>query len=76
MFLQSSGNIFPTDLLETRITDLETGLWEKLAKPGKLKYVNAQNTKVIWDPLPLSECSVVKRFGDENTMTDKEKKVL
>lgn len=74
MFLQSSGNIFPTDLLETRITDLETGLWEKLAKPGKLKYVNAQNTKVIWDPLPLSECSVVKRFGDENTMTDKEKK--
>lgn len=74
MFLQSSGNIFPTDLLEDRLTDLETGLWKKLAKPGRLRYINKENTKVIWDPLPLSECSVIKRWGDEKGMTEEELK--
>lgn len=74
MFLQSSGNLFPTDLLEDRITDLETGEWEKLAKTGRLKYINKENTKVIWEPMPLSDAKVIKRWGDEKNLTDDELK--
>ncbi len=72
MFLQSKGNLFPTKLAETRLTELETGLWKKLAKPGVLNYVNKENTKVIWHSKPLSECSVVARWGDEKSMDDDE----
>lgn len=74
MFLQAGTNIFPTDLLESRLTDLETGEWEKLAKVGKLKYVNKENTKVFWEPLPLSSCNIIKRWGDEKEMTDEQVK--
>ena len=74
MFLQSSGNIFPTDKLESRLTDLETGLWEKLAKPGELVYVNKERTKVTWIPKSLENVSVIKRWGDEKNMTEEELK--
>lgn len=72
MFLQAGANIFPTDLIESRLTDLETGEWERLAKPGKLQYINREKTKVIWNALPLSSCNVIRRWGDEKDMTDEE----
>lgn len=74
MFLQAGTNIFPTNLIEERLTDLETGDWELLAKPGKLTFTNRENTKVRWESLPLSSCNVIKRWGDEKDMSDEELK--
>lgn len=74
MFLQSSVNNFPTDLLEDRITDLETGEWERLAKPGKLNYTNKERTRVYWEPLDMDEVNIIRRWGDEKDLSDEEKK--
>lgn len=74
MFLQSSTNIFPTELLEDRLTDLETGEWDKIAKPGKLTYSNKERTKVYWQPFDIEDCKIIKRWGDEKDLTDDEKK--
>lgn len=73
MFLASSGNIFPSDLLEDRITELETGLWEELAHVGKLYYTNDSNTECKWEPMMLQDVSVIKHWGDERDMTDEQK---
>jgi len=74
MFLASSGNIFPSDLLEDRITDLQTGEWEELAKVGELLYTNDKNTECKWEPMMLQDVSVIKSWGDERDMTDEELK--
>lgn len=74
MFLQSSTNPFPTDLLENRLVDLETGEWERIAKPGKLDYFDKEKTKVFWTPVGINDVKIIKRWGDEKQLTDEEKK--
>ncbi len=70
MFLQSDANLFPTELIENRLTDLETGEWDNIAKTGKLTYIDKENTKVIWTPLPRSSCTIIKSWNDEKGLTD------
>lgn len=72
MFLQTQGNIFPSGLIETRLTELETGEWEKIASVGTLTHTNREKTSVVWMPRPIHESSIIKRWGDEKGMTDKE----
>lgn len=70
MFMHSSGNIFPTDKLEHRVTELEIGLWEKIAQTGDILYYDRDNTIVKWAPVPKNKSGVIKRWGSENGLAE------
>jgi len=74
MFLNSGTNTFPTALLQDRITDLETGEWERLATPVNMTYLDKARTKVRLDKLRHSDVRVIKSYGEEDNLSDEELK--
>lgn len=73
MFMQSSGNIFPTVELEERITQLESGLWEKIAQVGTLQYMDRENKVAKFVPIPKDKAKPIWRYGSERDMRENER---
>ena len=65
MFMQVKQNAFPTILLEDRLAELEGGLWEKIAKVGKLEYVDNTKTRVRFDFDHLGKLKPIIHFKEE-----------
>lgn len=67
MFLQAKDNLFPTVLLEERLTELESGLWDEIAKIINIEYADNDKTSVIWS-LDLSGKQIpLNKYGSEKT---------
>lgn len=70
MFLNNSGNIFPTDILEDVVSNLESGEWERLVKGiGRLDYIDKANTKVVWKENENPLKTIIKRYRSERKKT-------
>lgn len=68
MFLNNSGNIFPTDALEERLFELENGAWK--ASIGDLYYTDNSNKTCFWSEDLEGLKKIIKRWGDEKRMRD------
>jgi hypothetical protein len=68
MFLNNAGNIYPTDALEERLHELESGAW----KPnfGELLYTDSTKTRCYWAEDLEKRLPYIKRWGDEKKMRD------
>jgi hypothetical protein len=68
MFLNNSGNVYPTDALEERLHELEQGAW----KPnfGELLYTDNTQTRCYWAEDTAKKLPYIKRWGDEKKMRD------
>ena len=68
MFLNNAGNIYPTDALEERLHELESGAW----KPnfGELQYTDSTKTRCYWVEDLEKVKPYIKRWGEEKKMRD------
>lgn len=68
MFLNNAGNIYPTDALEERLHELESGAW----KPnfGELQYTDSTKTRCYWVEDTEKRLPYIKRWGEEKKMRD------
>lgn len=71
MFLESGENIFDTERAQSRIMDLEEGLWHEKAKIGTLHYIDKKKTMVKFDLDLEDKLKPIIRLGDEDGMKDK-----
>lgn len=71
MFMQAKDNLFPTVLLQDRLDDLEGGLWEEIAKPGWLEYIDNEKTEIQFRLDLQGELEILNRYGSEKTSVSK-----
>ena len=71
MFMQSGGNVFPTDIIEERIHELETSGQDKQYSVGTLHYINMQNSQCEWKEDTKRDFKPILRYGEEGSMRDK-----
>ncbi len=71
MFMQSSGNAFCTDLIEERVSELETTGEYKEHSVGTLVYTNMTNSECKWEEDTKRALTPILRYGQESGMRDK-----
>lgn len=76
MFLESGENIFDTERAQSRIMDLEEGLWDEKAKVGKLHYIDKKKSMVKFEIDMDNKLNPIVRMGDEDGMKDKSGAVI
>ncbi len=71
MFMQAKENLFPTVLLEERLSELESGEWTKIAKPGWLEYTDNDKTKVEFKLDLQGKLEILNRYESEKKAKSK-----
>lgn len=66
MFLNNSGNIYPTDALEDNLHELESGRFR--SRKGQLYYIDENKTSCYWEEDVENALKYINRYGDEKKM--------